>query len=265
VSGGRPRLGSRAHTHPVGEFVERGVGTADLDVPRITPVTMPRVAKPNDRVFFAFCAAAGALILLGSALPTFELYLSAVIGGGDSQRSFDYHRDLHLLTYAEPGGLVFPLSGAALLATGIAGALRPRGWLVVAAAVLTVPVFVQTVKTVDYAKSPEGGVYGCEQPELETCVGYLTPAVRDFRADILRKPEARHPDYLGPGRGDFSIEHLTGWRLVGWSVALFSLVAWFRAMVLVVPKQRYAALLYAGLLVLIAIVVLMWWLRDFEP
>jgi hypothetical protein len=226
---------------------------------------MPRVAKPNDRVFFVFCAAAGALILLGSALPTFKLYLDASIGGGDSQRVFEYHRNLHLLTYAEPGGLVFPLSGLALLAAGIAGALRPRGWLVVAAAVLTVPVFVQTVKTVDYAQSPgDGGVYACEQPKLEACVGYLAPAVRDFRADILRKPEARHPDYLGPERSSYSIEPLTGWRLVGWSVVLVSLVAWFRAMLLVVPKRRYAVLLYAGLLVLIAIVVLGWWLRDYE-
>jgi hypothetical protein len=48
------------------------------------------------------------------------------------------------------------------------------------------------------------------------CVGYLAPAVRDFRADILRKPEARHPDYNGPLRSYYSIEHLTGWRLVGW-------------------------------------------------
>jgi hypothetical protein len=225
---------------------------------------MPRVAKPNDRVFFVVCAAAGALILLGSALPTFELYLDASIGAGDSQRVFKYYRDLHLLTYAEPGGLVFPLSGLALLAAGIAGALRPRCWLVVAAAVLTVPVFVQAVKTVDYAKSPDGGVYACEQPELERCVGYLAPAVGDFRADILRKPEARHADYLGPERSSYSIEPLTGWRIVGWSVVLFSLVAWLRAMLLVVPKRRYAVLLYAGLLVLIAIIVLGWWLRDYE-
>jgi hypothetical protein len=44
-------------------------------------------------------------------------------------------------------------------------------------------------------------------------------------------------------------------------VVLVSLTAWLRAMVLVVPKLRYAVLLYAGLLVLIAIVVLTWWLR----
>jgi hypothetical protein len=226
---------------------------------------MPRVAKPNDRVFFAFCAAAGALILIGSALPTFELYLFAVIGGGDSQRSFDYYRDLHLLTYAEPGGLLFPVSGAALLAAGIAGVLRPRDRLVVVAAVLTVPVFVQTVKTIDYTQgSGGGGVSSCEQLELETCVGYLAPAVRDFRADILRKPEARHPDYVVPTGAEFSIEHLTGWRLVGWSAALFSLVAWFRAILLVVPNQRHAALIYAVLVVLIAIVMVLWWLRDFE-
>ena len=87
---------------------------------------------------------------------------------------------------------------------------------------------------------------------------------RNFRADILLKPEARHPDYLGPERSSYSIEPLTGWRLVGWSVALVSLVAWFRAVLLVVPKRRYAVLLYAGLLALIAIVVLGWWLRDYE-
>jgi hypothetical protein len=223
------------------------------------------MAKPIDRVFFVFCAAAGALILLGSALPTFELYLSAAIGAGDAQRSFGYHRDLDLLTYAEPGALVFPLSGAAFLAIGIAGALRPRGWLIVAAAVVSVPVFVQTVRTVDYARSPgDIGVYACEQPELKNCVGYLAPAVRDFRADILRKPEARDPEYLGPEPSDYNIKQLTGWRLVGWSVALFSLVAWFRAIWLVVPKKRYAVLLYAGLVVLIAIVVFLWWLRDYE-
>ena len=229
------------------------------------PVTMPRMAKRIDRVFFVFCAAAGALILLGSALPTFELYLSAAIGAGDAQRSFDYHRDLRLLTYAEPGALVFPLSGAAFLAIGIAGALRPSGRLIVAAAVLTVPVFVQTVRTVDYAESPgDIGVYACQQPELENCVGYLAPAVQDFRADILRKPEARHPEYLGPEPSEYSITRLTGWRLIGWTVTLFSLVAWFRALLLVVPKRRYAVLIYAGLLVVIAIVVLSWWLRDYE-
>jgi hypothetical protein len=223
------------------------------------------MAKPIDRVFFVFCAAAGALILLGSALPTFELYLSAAIGAGDAQRGFDYHRDVHLLTYAEPGGLVFPLSGAAFLAVGIAGALRPRAWLIVAAAVLTVPVFVQTVRTVDYARSPgDIGVYACEQPKLGNCVGYLASAVQDFRADILRKPEARKPEYLGPEPSEYNIKQLTGWQLIGWTVALFSLVAWFRALLLVVPKKRYAVLIYVGLLVLIAIVVLGWWLRNYE-
>jgi hypothetical protein len=223
------------------------------------------MAKPSDRGFFALCAAAGALIVVGSALPTFKLYLSAAIGAEASQRGFDYYRDLRLLTYAEPGGLVFPFTGAALLVAGIAGALRPRKWLIVAVAALTVPAFVQTVKTVDYARSPgDGGVYACQHPELAACVGYLAPAVQDFRADILRKPEARNPEYLGPEPSDHSIEPLTGWRLVGWSVALFSFVAWFWALLLVVPKRRYAALIYVGLLVLIAIFALSFWLRDYE-
>jgi len=174
------------------------------------------VAKPSDRVFFALCAAAGALIVVGSALPTFKLYLSAAIGAEASQRSFDYHRELRLLTYAEPGGLVFPFTGAALLVAGIAGALKPRTWLIVAVAALMVPAFVQTVKTVDYARDPGGGgVYACQHPELDDCVGYLAPAVQDFRADVLRKPEARAPEYLGPEPSAYSIQPLTGWRLVG--------------------------------------------------
>ena len=223
------------------------------------------MAKRSDRVFFALCAAAGALILIGSALPTLELFLDASIGAEDSQRSFDYYRELHLLTYAELGGLVFPLSGAALLAAGILGALRPRRWLIVAVAVLTIPIFVQTVKTDDYARSPGGGgVYACDEPELEDCIGYLAPAVQDLRADILRKPEAREPEYRGPEPSYYSIEQLTGWRLVAWSVVLFSLVAWFRALLLFVPKKRYAVPIYAGLLVVIAFFVLVFWLRDYE-
>ncbi len=224
------------------------------------------VAKPNDRVFFAACAAAGAAILLGCVLPAFELYLYATIGGGDSQRSFDYYRDLRLITYSEPGALVFPLTGAALVVLGIAGAARPRWWLVVAAAALTVPAFVQTVKTVDYATGPgDGGVHTCDQQaSLERCIGYFAPAIREFRADILRKPEARERDYLGPGKTDFNISRLAGWKLVGWAVVVFSLVSWFRALLLVVPDVPRASLLFVLLVLVVFFVVVVWWFRNFE-
>jgi hypothetical protein len=38
-------------------------------------------------VFFGLCALAGALILVGSAQPGFELYLNASTGTGDARRS----------------------------------------------------------------------------------------------------------------------------------------------------------------------------------
>jgi hypothetical protein len=222
--------------------------------------------RANDRVFFASCGAAGALILLGCVLPTFELYLSSAVGAGDSQKVYDYYRDLRLITYGEPGALVFRFVGAAFVLVGIVGLARPSWWLVVAAAALAVPVFVQTVKTVDYATSPgDGGVYVCEQEGgLESCVGYLAPAVQEFRADVLRKPEAEEPEYYGPGRGDFSISTLAGWQLIGWSVAIFSLVIWFRAVLLVVPSPKKAVLIYVAVLLVVAFSVFAWWLRDFD-
>ena len=221
--------------------------------------------KPNDRTFFVICGVAGALILLGCALPTFELYLDAALGGGDSQRVFHYYRDLHLGTYREPGARLFMLAGLAFLAIGIFGFMKPRRWLVVVVTAISIVAFVQTVKTVDYARSPgEVGVYSCQEESLGSCLGYLAPAVQELRADILRKPEAKEPEYLGPGPGAFNIRKLGGWQLVGWSVAIFSLLTWFRTVLLVVPSPRKAAVVYGLVLLVVLVSVLGWWWRDFE-
>jgi hypothetical protein len=217
------------------------------------------MTRPNDRVFFVLCALAGLVILLGCALPTFEFSLSASVGAGDEQRVYDYRRDLRLLTYREPGGLVFPLVGAALFAIGVAGAVRPRTWVVVAAVTLTLPAFVQMVRTVDYTDSS-----ACDEARLEDCIGYLAPAVQEFREDVTHKPESRLPGY-NPPLGRAGIRGLGGWQLVAWASTLISLVAWFRAIVFAAPRPRAAVPIYAGLLLIVFVIVVAWWLRDFDP
>lgn len=224
------------------------------------------MAWPNDGVFFALTAAAGALILVGCTLPAFELYLFATVGGGDDQQGYDFYRDLRLATYPEPGAVLFTLAGLAFFATGILGLLKRRAWLIVVVVALTVPAVVQTIRTIDIqTAAEEGGVSSCEKPRLEDCVYYLAPAVRDLRADILRRPIARHPDFLGPSPDYFSVRRLSGWQLIGWTVGVFSLFAWFRAALLLPLTSAQAAVAYAGALVTVFLIVILWLFRDFEP
>jgi hypothetical protein len=224
------------------------------------------MAKPSDRVLFAITAVAGALILIGCLLPAFELYLEASIGAGDDQRVFRFDRELTFATYHEPGALVFPFAGIVLLATGLAGVRWPRVPLILTAVAVTIPAFVQTVRTVDIQTGPEDvGVTLCDESRLEHCVYYLAPAIRDFRADILREPIARRPEFDGPSRGDYNVRLLTGWLLVGWTVAIYSLFAWFRPLLFLKLRPWQTVAVYALLLVVVFVIVLRWWLRDFEP
>lgn len=223
---------------------------------------MPRVAQ-IDRVFFGLCALAGALILVGSALPAFELWLEASIGTGDARRSFEYERQLRLMTYLEPETLLFPFVGAAFVALGVAGTVRPSSWMVVAALLLTMPAYVQTVRALDYADHVEPpGIYHCNEPELEGCIAFFAPAVREFRADVLRRPEAREPGYEGPTRYEYSVEPLGGWELVGWTVVVISLVVWFRAILLAVPQPRLAAIVFLVVVLGIGLVTVLWLFRN---
>jgi hypothetical protein len=211
------------------------------------------MARPNDRLFFAITAGVGALLLLGAILPTFVVGLDAAVGAGNDQRAYNFNRTLRAITYAEPGSLAFPLGGAMLLLTGLVGVARPRSWLIfVVAAAMTV-LFIHTVRTTDYVRDgDEVGVYLCEQPKLDNCIGFLAPAVADLRADILRLPIAREREFLAPGRNDFRTGGRLGWMMIGWAIAVFSFVAWFRAAFLV-TNQMLPSLLFVvaiGLFVL---------------
>jgi hypothetical protein len=226
---------------------------------------MPRVAQLGDRVFFVLCALAGALILVGSALPAFELYLKASIGTGEAYRRLDYERELRLLTYAEPGMLLFPLVGAAFVVLGVAGTVRPHRLMVVAAVLLTMPAYAQSVRVLDYADDAERpGIYHCDEPELEGCIAFFAPAVREFRADVLRRPEAREPGYEGPTRYEFSVEPLGGWELVGWTVVAISLVVWFQAIGLAVRRPWLAVAVFLAVVLMIAFVTVLWLFRNYE-
>ena len=223
---------------------------------------MPREAQ-IDRVFFGVCALAGALILVGSLLPAFELYLNASIGTGEAYRSFAYKRELRLMTYLEQETLLFPLVGAAFVVLGVAGSFRPRNWMVVAALLLTMPAYVQTVRALDYADHVEPpGIYHCNEPELEGCIAFFAPAVREFRADVLRRPEAREPGYEGPTKYEYSVEPLGGWELVGWTVVGISLVVWFRATLVAVPQPRLAAVVFLVVVLMIGLLTVLWLFRN---
>lgn len=226
---------------------------------------MPRVAQLGDRVFFGLCALAGVLILVGSVLHGFELYLNASIGTGEAYRSFEYERELRLVTYLEPQTLLFPLLGAAFVILGAAGVLMPRRWMIVIALLLSMPAYVQAVRAWDYADAAERpGIYLCDEPELERCIAFFAPAVREFRADVLRKPEAREPSYEGPTRYEYSVEPLGGWRLVGWTVLALSLVVWFRAILLAIRRPWLAALVFLVVVLVVAFATIVWLLRNLE-
>ena len=157
------------------------------------------------------------------------------------------------MTYLEPDTLLFPLVGSAFVVLGVAGTVRPRSWMVVTALLLTMPAYVQSVRVLDYADHAERpGIYHCDEPELESCIAFFAPAVREFRADVLRRPEAREPGYEGPTRYEYSVDPLGGWLLVAWTVLAISLVVWFRAILLAVPRPWLAVLVFLAVLLVIA-------------
>jgi hypothetical protein len=214
------------------------------------------MTRPNDRVFFAFAAAAGALILVASALPTFVIGLDAAVGAGDDQRAFSFNRTLRALTYAEPGSLAFPVGGALLGLLGLFGFRQPRTWAIVVVAALITALFVHNLRARDYVWGGEEvgvGVSTCEQPRLEDCIGFLAPAVRDLRADILKKPIAREREFYGPETNEFRTHGRIGWTLIGWAIAVFSFVAWFRTAFLVTGRTVPSLLMVAAIgLILLA-------------
>jgi hypothetical protein len=212
------------------------------------------MARLNDRVFFGLAVAAGTLIIVASTLPTWWVGLDAAVGSGEAQRSWNFDRDLRPITYDEPGSLIFPIGGAAFVLLGLVGLLRPGRVAVLAVAAVATVLFVQSLRTIGYFHEAGGkGVHTCEEPRLEGCIGFLAPAVRDLRGELLRMPIAREPEFLGPGERDYRSGGRSGWTLMGWTIAVFSFVAWFRAALAVTGRVGVAFVVVGviGLVVLL--------------
>jgi hypothetical protein len=212
------------------------------------------MVRPNDKVFFALAALAGALVLLASTLSTWWVGLDAAVGAGEAQQSYNFNRDLRPIAYHELGSLIFPVGGVTLGLLGLTGLLRPSKSAVLAVAGVTTILFVQSLRTMGYFHDAGGiGVHSCEEPRLEGCIGFLAPAVRDLRADILRKPIAQDPEFLGPGKNSYRSGSRNGWTLMGWTIAVFSFVAWYRAALAVTGRVRvaFAVVGVIGLVVLL--------------
>jgi hypothetical protein len=128
-----------------------------------------------------------------------------------------------------------------LVAAGFLGLRRPSSAFVLVAAAASTVLFVHAVQTIDYLRGgTEPGVYTCSERRLEHCIGFLAPAVHDVRTEILRKPIANEPEFYGPDRSSYRSGGLIGWSIAGWTIAVYSFVAWFRG-VLVFTRRWWIA------------------------
>src|SRR5262245_1771390 len=189
-------------------------------------------ARREHRWFWLVCLVGGAVVLIGCVLPTIEVGQDVVIGAGDTQRGFDYDRTIRLLTYAEPGAVLFVLGGISLI--GIAAAALARGSsavLVIAAAVVSFALVVEVARVSDQLRWTSSGVYVCEEA-LEDCAPFVAPAVRDLQDDIAERPEAADPEF-DLSRDGYRARGRAGWRLIAWASVVLALLTAFGAFRLV--------------------------------
>ena len=221
---------------------------------------MPGVRR-EDRRFWIVCFVGGVLLLIGCVLPTIEVGQDAIIGAGETQRGFDYDRTIRFLTYIEPGAMLFLLGGVSLIVIAVAAFVRgSNAVLVIAAAVLSFALVVETARIADQLRWTSSGVYACEEP-LEDCAPFVAPAARDLQDDIAERPEAADPEFeLLAGEG-YRARGKVGWRLLAWTSVLLSLVTAHRTARLVL-RPVWAGLVVAIAALIFLLVVLLKSLED---
>lgn len=159
-------------------------------------------------LLLAGSAACALATLAAGLLDGFSVHVEAYIGGGDSQRTFEYDRTFSLLSYGHARYIaVLVAAGAALVAAG--WALRARSaWpplaTMLAAALVGLSLFAAEFE-------PDApGVRGCAS--ASSCGGaFLSPAVDELMDAARSRPEARHHEY----------NLLRGYRAspeIGWSL-----------------------------------------------
>jgi hypothetical protein len=215
---------------------------------------MPGISE-EDRRFWLVCLAAGLVILAGCLLPTIEVGQEAFIGAGETQRGFDYDRTVRFATYFEPGSMLFVLGGIGLVGLAVVALVRgSRAIFVLAAALVSLAFVVEAVRIGDELRWEERGVYAC-QTELEDCVPFIAPAVRDLQAEILRRPEAHDREFELLDRNGYRSRGKGGWWVIVWTTVVIAGVTAFRAFNLVLRPLwagvAVAACALVGLVILV--------------
>ena len=191
--------------------------------------------------------------LVCSFVPTAHLEISGFLGGGETQRVYELHRDVAFVPDLLPRSLLVVLPALALLGTAAAGLLYgSRRWVAVIAfaAGLTLAVACYRVET-HFTSIEQGAMLGCDSP----CAGFvLLPATRDLRDDLQSTPAGRRPGFeLTGGVDGYYAKPLDAWwGLLASGLALGLLGSYAFARLALSPLRA------TGLVAAVAFLVLVW-------
>jgi hypothetical protein len=162
------------------------------------------------RLSWAAIALAGAVLVVTSFLPAFELAIQAQLGR--SATSFRYAREVAFAADLRPLGLV-PLVVGVLLVAAAAYAMlrRPPWWLAVASLVVALGLASLVIDVGDRLLSSDVIGYA------ERGAGpLLQPALDELEADARRSPEARDPSWtVFSSEDDYDYSRgLAGWTIL---------------------------------------------------
>ena len=147
------------------------------------------------RLFWWAAALTGAVLFATGFFPAFEIQLGAIVGGGDSQKTYDYIRSWSLASYGTPLSIAALLMSAAVVGSSLLGLSR-RGNLAALATVTVLALGLSAFTTSagfrnDYDR---GGAEDCSS--WSDCGGpFLNPGVRRIQRDAAKRPEAKLKEY----------------------------------------------------------------------
>lgn len=147
---------------------------------------------------------AGAALLVACLLPVLDVQLDGSIGGGDAQRTFDFHRQLNFFWGALPLSLLYPVGSLCVVAVAALALKRPglpERPLLIAVVVLSAAGAIHFSSLFQYGQEPfnppvpHRSGHGCDLqpervPDLRCGGAFLSPAIDDFLLDTQRA----HPE-----------------------------------------------------------------------
>lgn len=177
--------------------------------------------RAHDALRWTAVGVLAVVALVCSFLPAAHLEVSGFLGAGETQRVYDFQRDVAFVPDLLPRSLVVVLPALALLGTAAAGLVYgSRRWVAVIAfaAGLTLAAACYRVET-HFTFIEQGAMLGCDAP----CAGFvLLPATRDLRDDLRSTPAGRRPGFELTGGDDGYYAKPLGawWGLLASGVAL---------------------------------------------